>query len=505
MSKYVVDLMRQADESILEITNHDNQATIEEPLAIDKIRVGDFTAVTEEPITKKVFAVEIANTVGKEELSRTLLNSEIACSAFIGHPVLSVTAHLVRDVIYGDSMKDVFDTWTRISHKFDVSAQPAVPDELGSWVYDQASDLLECTINSTSFLGFVSPSRYDVAVSDCILHSEDPDNDLIAVIVGYEVVDGQEHTITVTRTRSVEPHMRVSARFDVWYNYHQADAHLIATMNPPGDTDGSWVGQKTRVRVERNGDLFVAKCSNFMAAEDSAFTDDTLTNELTFSVSANPELAMFDGPSSWGYGCMSQGKATFTILQRADQESASAYRELVDIGGRLWRYGYEERVVAENIDVAGADINTTPVRNTTLTLTNREYEPDAVDIRYDRIDTNDVVGMSLSDGDFDWFDPSLGWVEEKDVPAAIAAFKAAALRQNVSIDNLKTGQVTLTVDTDTSVTPNKRTLQFNFTSKVLRDGMSARYTMPTFFQEIISNTRLNGFEFTPFAPENVIF
>lgn len=141
-------------------------------------------------------------------------------------------------------------------------------------------------------------------------------------------------------------------------------------------------------------------------------------------------------------------------------------------------------------------------RDHAITLENAEYAPDTVEVYFNKIKLQDVVDMVISEdpglNDFNWYQPD-EWVAES--PAqAIEALKAAAQRAGVAIDATTDN---IAVERFMDDVDNHYYLRFTFGSLVFKN--EATFRLPRFFSEEVSVTALDGFNFSPIQPEDVVF
>ncbi len=224
------------------------------------------------------------------------------------------------------TFKEVFDTWDRISHFKDSAQQPHNPGELNSWTYTEATDTLKCTINSATFVGFVSPAPVGDYVFDTLVGSPDADNDGLVIILAFvEDAQGIEHTICAVRARSTEAHMAINGRFDIWYDYHLPSRKLIRTGGGTSSV-GGWAGNYSRITAVRSGDKFTVSATNFAKStnlEDHGKSAIELVHE--FDLQEFTELQQFRSGGRFGYGCMSQPNSTFINILRPDENVGNYY------------------------------------------------------------------------------------------------------------------------------------------------------------------------------------
>ncbi|AQT28064.1 putative membrane protein [Vibrio phage pVa-21] len=225
------------------------------------------------------------------------------------------------------TFKEVFNSWERISHFKDSATQPHNPGELSSWTYTEATDTIKCTINSATFVGFVSPAPVGDYVFDTLVGSPDGDNDAVAVILAFiEDAQGIEHTICAVRAQSIEGHMAISGKFDIWYDYHLPSRKLIKTGGGTGANAGGWGGNYSRITAVRKGEKFVVSATRFIKStklEDHGKEHIEVVHE--FDLQQFTELQQFKSGGRFGYGCMSQPNSTFINILRPDENVGNYY------------------------------------------------------------------------------------------------------------------------------------------------------------------------------------
>ena len=173
------------------------------------------------------------------------------------------------------SAKRVFYGWYRFSHgggspfaRPDTS-QPANENELDAWNYTGSTEAINCTVNSTSYIGFVTPAdgkvdAFDLSVS--FTSSQPIDNDVVSIVLAFNVdSSGKEHTISLIRSgNKTYPTQYLYA---IVYNFAMPDEstifdgnNLITDTNTTSwgtvDGHGAWNNQFVRNRIVRSGDTF---------------------------------------------------------------------------------------------------------------------------------------------------------------------------------------------------------------------------------------------------------
>jgi len=229
----------------------------------------------------------------------------------------------------------IFANWHRFSHNTNTEVQPASPSELEGWVFDPDSGKITSTINSVTYIGFVSDQRYDYYSHEVLLQADDWDNDLIGVIIAYaEDLNGHEHTLSAVRIKTTQSMLLDESdsslvSWAIVYNFNQSTQKIIANGTTlAGAPDNSTWGSTphgTRVRVERNKDSVTAWTSLF---SDTTATIDSNT-QLSVDLTSDPDLEIFRGTKQIGYSCFSQPSSTFAVEEFNDITTASYETEYV--------------------------------------------------------------------------------------------------------------------------------------------------------------------------------
>lgn len=210
----------------------------------------------------------------------------------------------------------IFQKWYRFSHYEGVVEPYNNGSELGAWQY---TTKIECTQNTDSYVGFVSPNKYGNYTLEATLSSTNSDDDTISVVMAFaKDAGGREHTLSAVRVQSMgQSQNMVGTEFHQWalvYDFGKSTSQLLATKMIIGDNTPGWsYTAGTRVRVIRSGNVFKAYASPFSLAAAGLQPIDE-TSELVFDLNAqtDPIFDIFKGSSQYGYGCRSQNASSFT-------------------------------------------------------------------------------------------------------------------------------------------------------------------------------------------------
>ena len=213
----------------------------------------------------------------------------------------------------------IFDTWLRFSHSGS-TAYPAIASELTAWSYTEETGSIASTLNSGSYIGFVSNDEYQDYVIQSKITSADADNDRLGIVIafykdtaGLYGAAGREYTLSAIRNQD----QAVDHQTDAWavtYNYLQGDGQIIANGSAaiPYVGVSNWntfLPRGTTIRVERSGDVITAYSTDP--------NSEVLKGGLTVDVSTSAfggVLNKFMGSSQIGVSCFSQGGAAFSEL-----------------------------------------------------------------------------------------------------------------------------------------------------------------------------------------------
>lgn len=237
--------------------------------------------------------------------------------------VISTPAELEAAKLNVVSMQEVFNTWTRFSHRNPSYSNEETPSEMLAWQYDAANDLIRCTVNSGSTIGFISPQNVKNFDLDVTMGSTDADDDLIGLIAcaGYvNTANGNElRKLDYYRSpggASGTGGSRYNAGYPgsvIFANRNTAfkwgNGNYGATAAAAGFNSGTTVADKTgwkyfpngtRIRIERRGNVINMKASDL----DSP--DLLPASEVIIDLSTDARFSSFMGGARYGFICNSQ-------------------------------------------------------------------------------------------------------------------------------------------------------------------------------------------------------
>lgn len=238
------------------------------------------------------------------------------------------------------SRQTVFNTWTRISHDSS-GTYPANATEANAFSYDANTDTIECTANTSTYVGFVSLetekfSEYDLRVT---VTSPNIDDDTIGMVMAFAVDEnGKEHTLSLLRAQGGTIG---GGGYQIRYNHNQLDAVTIFDGNSlaPATGDNQWSGKQSRLRIVRDGDSFTTTVSQ-MINSGSPCTDADLDSSTTHTINLGNYTwgSLFsegNGGARWGYSCRSQSNSTWKDITFNGLNGVDAYETLSSVGQKV--------------------------------------------------------------------------------------------------------------------------------------------------------------------------
>lgn len=284
---------------------------------IDKPLSGSFTQInateSESFIVDNIDA-DVTVTLSIEQGITEAIGSGPVSSSILVRDITEVT-RITNGFTIGQAA--IFNTWTRFSHSG--NTYPANPAELTTWSYDPNTGSISSTINSGTYIGFISNDPYPDYTIQSKITSSNADNDRLGIVIAFLEdiagdygTPGRQYTLSAIRNQDAY----VDHQTDSWYiayNYLQSDGQIITNGSHlipyVGATGWSAFPDGTTIRVERVGDTV------------TCYSTDPGSTTLKGGISADLStsnfggiLNKFMGSSQIGFSCFSQADATFSNL-----------------------------------------------------------------------------------------------------------------------------------------------------------------------------------------------
>lgn len=221
-------------------------------------------------------------------------------------------AELNTRLTQGVSQQVIFNTWDRfaITPNGDINQQ-----ELNSWVYDTAIHGIRCTQNTGSFVGFVSPESYNKYDFEVTLKSTDSDDDIMGIIIGYRIINGKSHTLSLTRNIEGNRH-----KWCFYYNLGQfyrpdnAPVVLVDKSNSITGSGGRWnqYPNGTKIKVIKRDNVITGITTQ---TNSTAYDNNT---KFTYDLNNAPQKVkdtFLNVKSPYGYCAQSQKDTTYSGIK----------------------------------------------------------------------------------------------------------------------------------------------------------------------------------------------
>ncbi|MFD2827173.1 hypothetical protein ACFSYG_11885 [Leeuwenhoekiella polynyae] len=284
------------------------------------------------------------------------------------------------------SLAEVFNQWQFFSHSGSKNAALASPpnypgldpggfggtpltqdiiDQKKAWGYDPVNDRIFLTQNFGVYSGFVSPKSYTNYILEASLSSTSSDDDYLGLVMAFQKdpVTGYEYTISVIRVLnelSGQGNITYALYYNFFQNGNQSQTHGLSQqisiidgtdLAPIIEGQGNgWVGNHCKLRVERVGDVFSVKTSQFGSYD---LDDATL---LTIDLNDTPELERFKTGGQVGFSALSQANAFFSdVYFTGFNEYILDLRNGYD-APRIFSFDFENNLWAEDPNLTYNDI-----------------------------------------------------------------------------------------------------------------------------------------------------
>lgn len=292
-----------------------------------------------------------------------LLDADDAKGVQLPYDISNIS--MLSDTI--DNFEQVFNQWYRFSHNASGN-YPAKSSELDAWVYEPEYDCIRSTVNSNTFVGFISDKKSDNYTFSTIVSSNNGDDDTIAINLAAHTqgeYDDKEHTLAVICSRGgTGQFVRVQC------DYLQVDQKAIRVLDSDSaeaNNNPGWRPWYAHIHAVRDGDLIDVYVKMFsmpdgdrdtelkgVVDERSELSENDMIAEgyLHTTINLAEDAPMFQGPSRYGYGQFSQSNARFWNIRRPN-DAPEVTKSLVD-----WfktHYGFNITGGGVNVENLGAN------------------------------------------------------------------------------------------------------------------------------------------------------
>jgi hypothetical protein len=231
------------------------------------------------------------------------------------------------------SQATIFNSWDRFSNDAYFPGGVGATGEAAAWVWDAAKQAAVQPLNTATWVGFISVDATDAYEIDCVIKSDDPDDDTNGIVLAFNRVGGINNRLTLNLNQGGNaPAASHSINTYGTYNTTIKLNDFAGRMsNGAFPTNGGWRGKFSRVKVTRKGDNFKVLASQW----NSLLLDPA--SKMEFALDGTAAQSQFRGAKPWGFINFSQAKSYF---QLNSFKGGLLYDIVVDAStNKVYRYG----------------------------------------------------------------------------------------------------------------------------------------------------------------------
>ena len=223
---------------------------------------------------------------------------------------------------YPVGMSTIFNSWYRFSHGADGQNLSTTAHVQGreKWSYNASTNAIYTNLNSSVYMGFISPNKYSNYYLKVRLDGDDNDNDMIGIVLAF-VTDntGVEHTLSLVRCKKIEGH--TVYRYALVYDYKLPTEYKLADKQDYIlDVEGGWKNEFVLIEALRVNDTLTLATSQISVNAIDQNTTITYTlpktqpPEMDIDTYQNLKL-MLGSASQLGFSAYSE-TGHFTVLEQ---------------------------------------------------------------------------------------------------------------------------------------------------------------------------------------------
>lgn len=255
--------------------------------------------------TTPTFDLLIKSSNGSTSYSTTSVNlsplDDISAFVFTNQS----DAQEFMEVYEPPTMLDIFEDWPRMNGSAYYPNKAASQGDASVW-FMNTGGMIQQPRNVNQPNVIVSSEKLRSYIHEVTLTSSDSDDDGIGLVMGHDRQDnGQYVNLVVVRAKG--------GIYRSGLNYavvvHTNSGTTILAEKNVGGSSGGWSSRTTRVKVQRDGDVFKVWASPW----NSEVVDENSLIEI--NLDDYPALAALKGEASYGYHTHSQRNSTYRNVQ----------------------------------------------------------------------------------------------------------------------------------------------------------------------------------------------
>ncbi len=227
------------------------------------------------------------------------------------------------------TVADIFNTWPRFDGAQYFANKDSASGQSLDWQLLANPDRILMPTNTGLGCGFLSPETFDNYTFEATLFSDNADNDQIGLVIAFFRDGAVNKTLAAIRTKAGQgPDLG-------WGLIYSEDGPFAPTwvINniDVGGVAGGWDSQKTRIKIQRQGDAITCYTTNWNDENNYQ-----VSSKIELDLNSDARLSVFKGKKPYGYYTHSQPNSTYLDVAFTGGMDAT---KLYDIEGNvLWQY-----------------------------------------------------------------------------------------------------------------------------------------------------------------------
>lgn len=204
--------------------------------------------------------------------------------------------------------QDVFDNWDRFSANNYFPGGTGATGDAAAWVLLSNPDRVSQPLNTSTYTGFISPESYSSYLLEVVLSGAGGDDDSVGLIIGYNHDGTTSRMLSVTRARGGNTLSGTPGGNN--FGFSGVGVSVAGLPSFLVGTNGGWNNERTKVQIQRTGNLITAKCTPFYV-DGGPIPDYDESAIISINIADYPQFAPFLNESPYGYMSFSQAGSTF--------------------------------------------------------------------------------------------------------------------------------------------------------------------------------------------------
>lgn len=214
--------------------------------------------------------------------------------------------------VVAQTPQDIFNTWARFDNRNYFSSSSGATGNAATWSYQTSPNRIIQNANTSYGCGFVSPDNLDNYIFEATVTSSDYDDDTIGLIAAFVRNNNANYALVAVRTQGgLDPRNGWGFIYIKYpHGSYQTTFNNVSVggvfLNSYWETGKGWSGRSSKIKIQRQGDVIRAWCSNW----NPPYNYDS-GSEISINLNSNSDLVKFKGAKPYGYYTHSQRGSTY--------------------------------------------------------------------------------------------------------------------------------------------------------------------------------------------------